>query len=179
VARLFILDSQAPGFAGTPPPDNVAVMVTIARLAERRFGQSLGVTQAELQALDWEEQLHYLKERLQAANLLPRGGGVHQVRGLVQVYRAAHQIQYLPQEVQPMPITLLRASEFDPENAFDESLPQDLSWGRFAAGPVELYTVPGYHFTMLDEPHVRGLAKRLSACLAQVSHTASVAAGWK
>lgn len=185
VARLFILDTPAPVFAATPMrdagDDDAAVMVTIARLAERLFGHSLGVTQAELQALDWEAQLHYLNERLQVAKVLPHGGGIHQVRGLVQVFRAVSQIQYLPQEVQPTPITLLRASEFNPEDGINEALSQDLSWGwnRFAAGPVEVYTVPGDHITMMAEPHVRRLAERLGACLAEVNHTASVAAGWK
>lgn len=156
-------------------------LVTIARLAERLFGQSLGVTHTEeLQAL---AQLHYLNERFQAANLLPRGGGIHQVSGLVQVFRAVSRIQYLPREAQLTPITLLRASESNSEDAFNDSLalPQDPTWGwsRFAAGRVEVHTVPGDHITMMAEPHVRGLAERLSACLAQVSHAASVAAGWK
>jgi thioesterase domain-containing protein/acyl carrier protein len=187
VARLFILDASAPVFAGTPIPDDTAddvtLMVTIARLAERLFGQSLGITQAELQALDWEAQLHYLNERLQAVNMLPRGGGVHQVRGLMQVSRAVSRIQYLPREVQLTPITLLRASEYSPEDGFDDSLtlPQDPTWGwsRFATGRVEVYAVPGDHVTMMAEPHVRSLAERLSACLARVRHTASVAAGWE
>lgn len=184
VARLFILDTPAPVFAAPPPPgdaDDVALMVTLARRAERQLGQRLGVTPAELQALDGEAQLHYLKERLQAAHLLPRGGGVKQVRGLVQVLRVVNRIQYLPREVQPTPITLLRAREFDPEDSFNEALVQDFTWGwsRFAAGPVEVHTVPGGHMTMMAEPHVRGLAERLSACLAQISHMVSVAAGWK
>jgi len=39
-------------------------------------------------------------------------------------------------------------------------------WSVLAAGGVESIEVPGDHLTMLDEPHVRDLASRLSACIA-------------
>ena len=41
----------------------------------------------------------------------------------------------------------------------------DKGWSRLAAGGVEVRPVPGNLFTMLQQPHVRGLAKQLRACL--------------
>src|SRR5262249_10918912 len=40
-------------------------------------------------------------------------------------------------------------------------------WGRFAAGGVASYTVPGKHSMLMQEPQVRVLAERLTLCLHQ------------
>ncbi len=44
-----------------------------------------------------------------------------------------------------------------------------LGWGRLV-GSVEVHEVPGEHMTMLREPHVRIVAKRLTACLTRSQH---------
>src|SRR5262249_32505405 len=41
----------------------------------------------------------------------------------------------------------------------------DLSWGKLAAGGLEVVTVPGNHASMLAEPHVAVLAERLQESL--------------
>jgi amino acid adenylation domain-containing protein len=43
----------------------------------------------------------------------------------------------------------------------------DLGWGRLAASGVEVHVVPGGHYSMLQEPHVRVLGKRLAGVLLQ------------
>jgi thioesterase domain-containing protein len=40
-------------------------------------------------------------------------------------------------------------------------------WSRVAAGGMEVRNVPGNHLGMLQEPHVRVLARELSACLGE------------
>ena len=42
---------------------------------------------------------------------------------------------------------------------------RDKGWGRFAAGGLEIKVVPANHLGMLQEPHVKTLAKELGACL--------------
>ncbi len=59
----------------------------------------------------------------------------------------------------PGRVTLLRSSKRP--SAGDLTL----GWGLLAAGGVDVRTVPGDHFTMLREPHVRVLAERLKECL--------------
>jgi thioesterase domain-containing protein len=40
-----------------------------------------------------------------------------------------------------------------------------LGWKGLAAGGVDIRAVPGHHYTMLREPHVRALAEKLRASL--------------
>jgi thioesterase domain-containing protein len=40
-------------------------------------------------------------------------------------------------------------------------------WGGMMADGLEIYEVPGDHISMLQEPHVRALAKQLGACLSK------------
>jgi amino acid adenylation domain-containing protein len=47
-----------------------------------------------------------------------------------------------------------------------ESFEPTLGWGRLAAGGVEVYTVPGTHLGMIQEPHVADLAAHLKRVLA-------------
>ncbi|AUX31437.1 MULTISPECIES: type I polyketide synthase [Sorangium] len=45
---------------------------------------------------------------------------------------------------------------------------------RFSSQPVELYEVPGSHWTMVREPHVQVLAERLRRCLLGADHIHSI-----
>jgi thioesterase domain-containing protein len=40
-------------------------------------------------------------------------------------------------------------------------------WSQLSSEPIQVYDVPGNHFTMLNEPHVRMLAEQLRSCLEQ------------
>lgn len=64
-------------------------------------------------------------------------------------------MRYRPQPW-PGPLTLFRASiQSDPR------LPRDLGWGSIAYGGVEVFEVPGDHFSIFGEPNIHILAKRL------------------
>jgi thioesterase domain-containing protein/acyl carrier protein len=63
---------------------------------------------------------------------------------------------YVPQAYQG-PVTLFRART----RPLLRLHGWDLSWGKLAAGGLEVVTVPGNHATMLVEPHVAVLAERL------------------
>ncbi|MGH9958316.1 MAG: alpha/beta fold hydrolase, partial [Pyrinomonadaceae bacterium] len=175
VARLFILDATAPVFIDKPAlPDDASLMANIANILGQLFGKNLEVSDDALRLLDPDEQLNYLKECLQMAEVWPPEIGTKQVRGLVQVFKANHQIHYVPQEVFPTRITLFRSSEVNPEDIIgDDQISEILrdaawGWGQFSEEPVEVHVVPGDHITMMTEPHVQVLAERLKACLNQV-----------
>jgi thioesterase domain-containing protein len=51
--------------------------------------------------------------------------------------------------------------------------PTDLGWGAFAAGGVKIHPLPGTHASIVEEPNVRVLAERLTACLAELPPTAA------
>lgn len=41
-------------------------------------------------------------------------------------------------------------------------------WNRLVADEIQLHKIPGNHFTMHYEPHVKVLAEKLNACLEEV-----------
>lgn len=49
-----------------------------------------------------------------------------------------------------------------PQRAYED---RRLAWSSLAAGGLEIHIVPGDHLTMMEEPHVRVLARELQACL--------------
>ncbi|MGH2416293.1 MAG: hypothetical protein ACRDEA_21900, partial [Microcystaceae cyanobacterium] len=139
-------------------------------MLERMIGKKLEISYETLQSLAPNEQLNYFKEQLQKVNLLPPEAETAQVHGLVQVFKANHQTHYMPKEVYPTRITLLRCSEVHHEDVPSETLAEILrepswGWNQFSTDPVEVHLVSGDHLTMLAQPHVQGLAERLRDCL--------------
>jgi len=96
-------------------------------------------------------------------NFFPPEAKLAQLRGLVQVFKANHKTHYAPHEVYPNQITVFPASEqFWSEQFWDNPA---MGWDKVSSEPVETYSVPGDHITMMTEPHVRVLAEKLRACL--------------
>ena len=60
----------------------------------------------------------------------------------------------------PGRITLIRPSDAP----FAVPTPRDRGWGKLAAG-VDVHFVPGQHHSMVKEPHVQILARKLQASL--------------
>ncbi|HEX2243057.1 MAG TPA: alpha/beta fold hydrolase, partial [Gammaproteobacteria bacterium] len=183
VARLFILDTYAPILPASVdepavPPDDAWLIANIARILERLSGKNLEVSYDALHLLDFDEQLNYLRDRLQMAAVLPpqAQAGTKQVRGFVQVFKANSQVHYAPREILPTPITLFLAGEDEPEHVIGNAPPSEIprregawGWDQFSGESVEIHTVSGNHITMMTEPYVQDLARRLRACLDEVS----------
>jgi amino acid adenylation domain-containing protein len=175
VALVAILDTPAP-LPGILPErfnwDSARWFVYLAQIISRLCGKDLQVSSAELQLLKPEEQLHYFKDRLTVADLLPPEAGITQVRGLVQVFQANKQTRYLPEKVHPTPIVLFRAKEVHPDDTSDEinenMLPNDAAWGwsEFSSTPVDVHFIPGDHLSMIVKPQV--LAEQLKTYFEQV-----------
>lgn len=62
-------------------------------------------------------------------------------------------------------VILLTARQRRLETIMDPSL----GWNKYAAEPVKIYELPGNHNTMLLEPHVRSMCRRLDTILSQFS----------
>lgn len=67
---------------------------------------------------------------------------------------------YVPQ-IYPGRITLFRAA-VQPVGCYYDA---ESGWGGLAAAGVDVREIPGGHGTLLQEPHVRGLAEELNPCL--------------
>lgn len=177
VALVAILDTEAPvpgrNLLGVDW-DNAKWLTRIASLIERFLGKNLEISYEALHPLEPDEQLNYIGERLKTIDILPPEAGSKQVRGLVQVFKAHYQAyaHYMPQEVYPTRITLFQSSEVHSEDTASEDpskILQEPTWGwnQFSVEPVDIHVVPGDHITMMAEPHVQVLAKRLRVYLEQ------------
>jgi amino acid adenylation domain-containing protein/non-ribosomal peptide synthase protein (TIGR01720 family) len=156
VALLAILDAPAPlpnRSKQTLDWDDTRWLMEMIGVVEHMTGINLSISYQTLQSLSAEEQITYIHEQLQMSQLFPSGNDVTLVRGLLQVLKTNSQIHYVPQGILPTQITLFRTGA------------EDTLWGWDALGAVELYHVPGDHFTMLAEPHVQVLAKQLVALI--------------
>ena len=91
---------------------------------------------------------------------------------MVQILKANSLVNYVPQRVYPTRIALLRASEGaveQPDSELHSQILHDATWGwsKFSTEPVDIHFVPGNHITMMNPPHVQGLADRLKMCIEQ------------
>jgi thioesterase domain-containing protein/acyl carrier protein len=167
VALLAILDTPAPVPRNKPVEvehdDEARYLIDVATTIEQLLGKNLSVSYEDLQPLAPDEQLNYILERLKTANFFPPEAKLAQLRGLVQVFKANHKTHYAPHEVYPNQITVFPASEqFWSEQFWDNPA---MGWDKVSSEPVETYSVPGDHITMVTEPHVQVLAEKLRACL--------------
>jgi thioesterase domain-containing protein len=76
---------------------------------------------------------------------------------------------YNPQP-QQVHIALFKADEQLAQGASGDAL----GWDKLTDEEVEVCIVPGNHYTVLREPHVRALAERLQACINKVEKVFSV-----
>lgn len=151
--------------------DNFKLVTDLGELYGGILEKNLEVTSQAQPFLSSDEQLNYLREKLQAAGLRLTKA---EIRGIFKVYKANTQAhaEYLPQERYPTSITLLRASEigifdFLPDKVTTVKYPT-WGWRELSTKPVEIQMIPGNHFTMMSEPHVQVLAKQLKACLERI-----------
>jgi amino acid adenylation domain-containing protein len=162
VALLAILDTPAPlprnKSVEFEHDDDARHLIDVATTIEQLLGKNLSVSYEDLQPLAPDEQLNYILERLKTVNFFPPEAKLPQLRGLVQVFKANHQTHYVQQEVYPNQITVFPASE----QFWDDPA---MGWDKVSSEPVETYSVPGDHITMVTEPHVRVLGEKLRACL--------------
>jgi thioesterase domain-containing protein len=165
VALLALFDSQAP--LTTPPMTDIDEESLLRQFTwdlERLVGAELALTLDELSQRGPEEQLPYLLEQAIKSNALPPDLALAQLDGLFQVFKAnvRAMLNYEPR-LYPGRIVLFQASEPLAGAAEDYTK----GWAELAAQGVELRPVPGNHYTMIKEPHVRVLAESLSACFDQ------------
>ena len=162
VALLALLDSSVPTLQQiASDADDTSIASFVVDL-EYSLGSSLQFSLEDLPQRDLTEQIRYLLEKIKGAHILPSDAGDTQVQRLYQVYRANTLAlkQYTPKPVRT-PITLFQSIETDQE----ESARIAAEWTNLTSDSLTLYTLPGDHFTMIENPHVEILARRLDACL--------------
>ncbi|HAC64051.1 MAG TPA: hypothetical protein DCF68_11050, partial [Cyanothece sp. UBA12306] len=167
VALLAIMDIQVPVAEQEKDAINwhdSKYTRSLGRMFERSFQRQLNLP-SSLDSLTLDEQINAL---LLALQKIGQGFSKVELTRIWRVYKANMQAmtQYLPQDIYPNQITLLRANEVHSNDDFlpDETMTQkDPTWGwsQLSDQPLDFKIVPGNHFTMVMEPQVKGLAQKL------------------
>lgn len=162
VSLLALFDATPPGLNEPIGVvwDEAKVVKEILFGLEARHGLNLKDLSDQIAAAESEERIKLLRTGLEHANGLPPGIDLATVRGMVNVFQAGLSMAYAPKNDVKIPITFFAARDTG-EKLIGEKV---AGWERL--GPVTLETVPGAHATLLDEPHVQVLAKRLINSLA-------------
>jgi amino acid adenylation domain-containing protein len=132
---------------------------------EQVSGKSMTAFLNKFQTLSNEEKLEYLLKKLIENGILPVGSNTTQIRGLVDVYKANRQMNYLPKNPIPCRISLFKAQEQNDISQMDVRLNiSEATWGwrKYSEGDVEIHTVSGNHYSMLRSPSVSELVSTLS-----------------
>ena len=173
VSMLALLDSVVPD-AGHKLFEKLAASVrTNGRRASRQrkeearllftFAQDmglspeqLGLSHDDLHTVEPEEQLAYVLERARQARVLPADIELSVIKQLYDVFKNNSRAlaNYVPQKYAGAAL-LLKAQE----RLTREADPAH-GWGEFIE-QLEVQSIPGNHFTIVREPHVRVLAERL------------------
>jgi amino acid adenylation domain-containing protein len=159
IGLLALLDTTIPYNAVNAPYAEDAAQ------SAREYG--LDLTLEELERLGPEEQLPYLWEHVRKLGLVDEDAPLPLVQQILDdLKRLFHAHIKLSSDyaLRPYPghLTLFRPQEAPVPV---QTIP-DRNWGRLAA-TVEVHFVPGQHHTMVKEPHVQVLARKLRLCLRQ------------
>ncbi|WP_311775421.1 amino acid adenylation domain-containing protein [Nostoc sp. UCD120] len=153
--------------------DHARWLIELIKAVEVSLSTNIDISYDTLQSLPVDEQLKHVLQHLKMVNMLPPNAEITQMKNMVQALKAnsLSLINYVPEQIYPGRITLLRASETPPERLASKffEISQDSTWGwsEYSGEPVDIHFVPGNHITMMAEPHVQVLAERLKVCIEQ------------
>ncbi|MHC0062943.1 amino acid adenylation domain-containing protein [Nostoc sp. UIC 10890] len=182
VALLAIIDSSAPTYKDKQMLidyinwDDAMWLAEVSKGIELYLEKSVDISYDTLQTLTMEEQLKYVLHYFKMANMLAPNAEITQLKNIVQAYKTSCLclVDYLPKQIYPGKLTILRANEDmpeDPNSELNAEVSKDLSlgWSEFCTEPVDIHFLLGNHITIMAEPHVQVLAERLKACIQQAS----------
>ena len=165
VALLVLIDSRIPNYGDKNSLDNfdeTALLNYFAIDLGGRFGKNLAISDNTFQQLSLDEQLNYIIEQAKLTGILPEDVENEHISPLIEVFKANLRAlqNYVPQ-LYSQQITLLQASEVLSDNLHFAAF----SWDKLTTNSVDIYSVPGNHYTMLTKPYVQDLSGELKRCL--------------
>ncbi len=151
VALLVLFDTRArtrTGDVDELPEDDVEILFAL-------YGDDLGLTLAELQALPAAALLPFVVERGHSGGFLAPDFGVEQARRLLAVYKRNRRLMW-DYEPRPYPGSLVLLQARDRRRG--EAAPFGLGWDLFARGGLDVEIVPGNHNNLMAAPRVAAVA---------------------
>jgi thioesterase domain-containing protein len=169
VSFLGLIDSVSPTHRQVTP-DESDELVSIINFA-RDLGLSayhMTTPREELSQMNAEELLNHLGEQAKSADLIPEHLNLTQLKGLYHVFRTNVNAfrQYEPC-AKARRITLLLSE--DSASYFPDST---LGWGDFSIEEIEVFTIPGNHYSIVRKPSVEIVARQLKGCLDKLRRSA-------
>ena len=174
IKRLIILDAPAPIPEHHPPSldwPEAQWLSYLMGVLEESTGITAPFNKSDLLALPMAEQLQQCKTYMEGAGLLPPSHHLQPVQGLLNVFKNHSQMHYRPRQHPPLPITLIRASEYHPSYDYsaaddaDDIAQSSLGWRRVADASFYTVCVPGNHISMLMQANSATLAAAIQQIL--------------
>ena len=152
-------------------------MVAFVRDLAGRAGRALTIDAGDLERLGSEEQLQFVIERALAAKVLSGDIDVAEIRRLFTDVFKPNVEAVVAYQPQPYRGRMMLARAAERIGAYATAVESDaLGWEGLALGGVEVQDVPGNHYTIVQEPHVRILGDRLREYLDAMEPMAAPAA---
>lgn len=165
VASLVLLDAVAPASERIPfgEDDDTTLLANFAWHYHLSLDTRSPSTD-DFSRLANSNQLGLLLEQAKLNKVMPPDFDLTHFRQLLHVYKSNVRAMrnYVPVVV-PVPLLILRAEHDEMETSADPTL----GWSGLSTQVIEVYQVPGDHFTLLQEPNVAVVAARLSANFAR------------
>jgi amino acid adenylation domain-containing protein len=173
VKLLALVDSMIPNFARRPvenltAPTNTLPNGNSVQLEEATllisFAMDLGfslerlaLTPADLLSIEPGQQLTHILEQARQAGIVPADLDLSVMQRLYDLFKNNHRAlwSYVP-EPYAGPALLIKAAERENNHGLDPAL----GWDKLIAD-LEIREIPGTHYTMVREPHVRRLGQQL------------------
>jgi thioesterase domain-containing protein len=136
------------------------------------FSEHMPLSLEQLREYTPQGQIEYIWQEARRIDWIYPEFTLEQFRHFVHLLRT-HTEAWRAYEPQPYPgkVTLFRARQ----QAHTTATEPDMGWGALAQGGVEIHEVRGDHIAMIHPPHVRGLARKLRACLERIPTYAAYA----
>ncbi|HYH82411.1 MAG TPA: amino acid adenylation domain-containing protein [Longimicrobium sp.] len=159
VEALLLIDAPVPW--GDPEPDDRVLLRSFALQLGLPL-ERLGPASHAVAALPPEERFGAALEAARADGVVPPELDADRLRALYRVYEAnVRALQRYRPGAYGGSLVLLRADGQPAAPGVDPAY----GWGERARGEVRVVSLPGDHFGVVREPHVRTLAAKLSAFL--------------
>jgi thioesterase domain-containing protein len=168
VALVALIDSSVTAPDQATPIDQLAILGDFAHDLGLPLAAPANRDEALRSSLD--QQLHYILEQAQQADIIPAGAAVRDIRQLFETYAA--NVRALAQYVAAPyhgHLTLLVATQ-EADEAVDDVAP---AWSAVAAEGITIHTIVADHYSILRRPGVAELAERLRLDIAQLLEPAS------
>jgi amino acid adenylation domain-containing protein len=178
LALLALLDGGSPLLLKHVPERSDAVTLAgLARDLARASGVEFALPHAKIRSMEPAAAFDYVFDAMRTANLLSSDMSVNRMSRFLQGLKTrTRALKYYVPSTYPGRITFFRSTEIEHESAeawaeLGVNITEPTKgWNQLSSEPVDLHYIPGYHATLMAEPNVRFLAKRLKSCIETAPH---------